>query len=124
VTSEIIEIEAQRRAAMIAGDLAALDQIIDDTANYVHTNGVCETKAQFLQCVANGTYRYREVRQDELNVANLDDYVAVVTGHTTLVVLLPDGAEKVVNSRSVVIWVKSADGWKLRHYQGTSAKPR
>lgn len=67
---------------MVAGDLAVLECMIDDSALYVHTNGVRETKAEYVELVRNGSYRYSQVTQPEMNIRVLADDVAIVTGRT------------------------------------------
>lgn len=117
--TEIEEIEARRRAAMVAGDLAALERLIDDEALYVHTNGLRETKAEYMALVRDGTYRYQAVNQPEMAVRMLGDSVAVVTGRTILHAIVPGGDIKVVDGRSIVLWARRGGEWKMQHYQGT-----
>ena len=117
--TEIEDLEARRRSAMVAGDLAVLEQMIDDAALYVHTNGLRETKAEYLALVRNGTYRYREVTQPEMMIRMLGENVAVVTGRTILHAIVPDGDIKVVDGRSIVLWARSGGTWTMQHYQGT-----
>ena len=116
---ELENVEAQRRAAMMAADLPLLERMIDDEALYVHTNGLCETKAEYIELVRRGAYRYRMVEQPEIKIRMLGEGVAIVTGRTILHAILPDGSIKEVDGRSVVLWAKRPDGWKMQHYQGT-----
>lgn len=116
---ELEHVEAQRRAAMIAGDIPLLERMIDDEALYVHTNGLRETKAEYIELLRSGAYRYHLVEQPEMNIRMLGDGVAIVTGRTILHAILPDGSIKEVDGRSVVLWAQRPDGWKMQHYQGT-----
>jgi ketosteroid isomerase-like protein len=119
-TQEIEVIEAERRAAMVAGDLALLDSMIDDEALYVHTNGLRETKAEYMEMVRSGAYRYQAVTQPEMVIRMLGSDVAVVTGRTILHAILPDGSIKEVDGRSIVLWARRGGaGWQMQHYQGT-----
>jgi ketosteroid isomerase-like protein len=117
--TEIEAIEADRRRAMVAGDVEALEHLIDDAALYVHTNGLRETKAEFMELVRNRTYRYHDVNQPEMNIRMLGDDVAVVTGRTILHAIIPDDSIKVVDGRSIVLWARRGGAWKMQHYQGT-----
>ena len=116
---QIKAVEAERRAAMVAGDLATLARLIGDQALYVHTNGLRETGAEYLELVANGSYRYAEVVQPDMNIRLLGDDVAVVTGRTILDAVQPDGSIKQVDGRSIVLWWREGGSWRLQHYQGT-----
>lgn len=104
---------------MVEGDLEAIDRLIDDEALYVHTNGLRESKAEYLELVRTGAYRYREVSQPEMHVRMLGNDVAVVTGRTILHAILPDGEIKVVDGRSIVVWALRRGEWRMQHYQGT-----
>jgi len=116
---EIRSIEAERRRAMVAGDMQSLERIVDPDALYVHTHTLSETGSEFLELVRNGTYRYSDVRQDEMSIRLLGSDVAIVTGRTILDAILPSGAGKTVDGRSVVIWAKRGGQWRMLHYQGT-----
>ena len=116
---QIERIEAQRRAAMVAGDIALLEGMIDDDALYVHTNGLRETKAEYMNLVRSGAYRYQAVEQPEMHIRMLGEDVAVVTGRTILHAILPDGSIKEVDGRSIVLWAVKEGAWKMQHYQGT-----
>jgi uncharacterized protein (TIGR02246 family) len=123
MTSYLIQsLEQQGRAAMVAGDTAALDELLDPECVYVHTNGLRETKAEYIEMVRSGQYRYQRVTAAELSIRILGD-VAVVLGCTTLDVLLPDGSPKRVYGRSIVLWTRRTGPWRLLHYQGTTAPP-
>lgn len=117
--TEIEQIEARRRAAMVACDLDALDELIDDEALYVHTNGLLETKAEYLAHVRDRTYRYQAVTQPEMAVRMLSENVAVVTGLIILHVVVPGGNIQSAEGRSIVLWARRDSGWKMQHYQGT-----
>jgi ketosteroid isomerase-like protein len=116
---QIEAIEAERRAAMVASDAETLDRLIGEHALYVHTNGLYETKAEFMALVRNGTYRYKEVSQPEMNIRFLGQDVAVVTGRTILLAIIPDNSLKTVDGRSIVLWHRTNNAWRMQHYQGT-----
>jgi ketosteroid isomerase-like protein len=55
-SSDVIELsgpgaEHDRFAAMVRGDLTALDTLVADDLGYTHTDGVTQTKAEFLETV-------------------------------------------------------------------------
>ncbi len=116
---ELESVESQRRAAMVAGDIATLDALLDDAVTYVHSNGTVENKSQYLELIRHGRYHYTEVSQPQMDIRLLGD-VALVTGRTILRVLLPDGSIKTVNGRSVVVWARADGRWRMHFYQGTT----
>ncbi len=118
-THKIFEkLEASRHRAMSLGDADTLTSVIAPDALYVHSNAIAETGAAYIAYVREGKYRYRSVTQPEMNVEILGD-VAIVTGRTIFHLLLPDNSEKILNSRTVVIWVKRNGEWLAKHIQGT-----
>ena len=119
IRTEVEAAEDERRRAMVSGDVALLEQIIEPDAMYVHTNSMCESGSSFIDKVKDGAYRYQDVVQPEMDIRFVGD-LAVVTGRTVLAVLLKDGSESNVVSRSVVLWAKRDGRWRLHHYQGTS----
>jgi ketosteroid isomerase-like protein len=54
-----------------------------------------------------------------MSIRLLGSDVAIVTGRTILDAILPSGAGKTVDGRSVVIWAKRGGQWRMLHYQGT-----
>ena len=64
---EIIELENQRIAAMIAGDEATLDAVLADDLIYTHSTARVETKAEFIGNVTSG--RRRDVSVDRADVS-------------------------------------------------------
>lgn len=56
---------------------------------------------------------------DDIRVQQLADGVALVTYRTTL--HAEDGQDRSANRSS--IWVRAADGWRLRFHQGTPCGP-
>lgn len=117
--AELELVESQRRAAMVAGDLKTLDALLDDQATYVHSNGLVESKSEYLELIRLGAYQYTEVSQPEMTIRFVGD-VALVTGRTILRVLLPDGGIKTVNGRSIVVWARVGGNWRMQFYQGTA----
>lgn len=115
---EIEKLETARHQAMAAGDADTLKLIIAPDALYVHSNAITETGATYVDLVAKGKYRYRSVSQPEMEIKTLGDIV-IVTGRTIFHLLLPDNSERILNGRTVVIWVKNKGGWVAKHIQGT-----
>ena len=55
--------------AMIAKDIPALSAVLDDGFILVHMTGLRQSKAAFLQAVADGTLNYYRCEDDALDVA-------------------------------------------------------
>jgi len=59
-------VERERFAAMVAVDRAGLERMLGESLKYCHSNGTCETKAQFLANLASGQMKYRAIRVLEI----------------------------------------------------------
>jgi hypothetical protein len=57
---EILALEEKRFAAMVSGDLGALDALLHQDLVYTHSSAVVDTKASYLEAIRTGkTLRLR-----------------------------------------------------------------
>ena len=75
---EIIELESQRIAAMIACDEPTPDAVLADDFIYTHSTARVETKAEFIGNVTSGRLRYISFERSYLTFQAYGD-TAVVT---------------------------------------------
>lgn len=59
-------VERQRFAAMVAVDRPKLERMLADSLKYCHSNGRCETKAEFIDNLESGQMKYRSIRVLEI----------------------------------------------------------
>ena len=114
---EIIELENQRIAAMIAGDEAALDAILADDLIYTHSTARVETKAEFIGNLTSGRIRYVSFERDDVNIQDYGD-TAVVTGHAKLYVTGSDRDLK-FQVRFLDVYCKHNGSWQMVAWQST-----
>lgn len=79
----VLAADAARFAAMVRGDLAALDTLLAPDLTYVHTDGTAETKPQFLERLRAGRLRYLEIRPTDRRVREYPP-LALVTGRSAM----------------------------------------
>lgn len=60
----VLRADETRLYAQLAGDTAALDDMLTPDCTYVHSNGTVQTKAQFLQALKSGALKYLALRYD------------------------------------------------------------
>lgn len=119
-TPLVLALEERRRQALLAGDLPALQGLLDDKLVYVHSTGVCDRKDSYLAKLSGGSLKYLELVFSDLQVQRLQQ-AAVVSGRMTAVVSR-DGQQKHVASLFMTVWAGGADGvWRLHAHQGTPA---
>jgi ketosteroid isomerase-like protein len=102
---------------MMANDLDALAPMLADDLVYVHSDGVMETKPQFLERVRSGRLRYRSIVPTETTVRTYGN-VAMVTGRGKFTVIM-SGGDLEVDLRYTSVYRHSPDGWQLVSWQST-----
>ena len=112
-------LEKARRDAMVRGDVEALEKLIHPDLVYQHGTGARQGKAEYIDLIASGDYRYTRISSsgDEWF-----DYSTVVVLFATLHFDLigPDGPFQ-AHRRATLIWVCRDGIWRLEVYQGCIA---
>ena len=118
---EVLAADARRIAAMVQGDLKALEGLLAEDLTYTHSNGQVETRTRFLEGLRAGTLRYLAVEPSDA-VVRVHGESAIVTGRANLRVS-SQGRELAVQVRFIEVWVKSGGEWKLAAWQSTRIGP-
>jgi ketosteroid isomerase-like protein len=114
----LMNADAQRRAAMVSGDVAALGNYLADDLSWTHSSGKTDSKESFLEVMASGTTAYHslDVRDTQARIFG-DIFVleGVVFGDVT-----KDGLDKKLVNRFIMVWQK-CEGvvFKLHAWQST-----
>jgi hypothetical protein len=102
---------------MVRGDLTALDTLLGPELSYIHSDGVLESKAQFLATLRTGRLRYQAIEPGDLKTRLYGD-VGVVTGRSRMGVIA--GSELLQFSvRFTAIYRHTAKSWVLVAWQAT-----
>lgn len=114
--------EAQRCAAMLRGDVAALQALLSDGLRYVHSTATSDSKGSYLAKLHSGALNYLSLHFEDLQAQKAGDAV-VVTGRMRAEVR-KDGQVKPVRSVFMTVWAAEADAhgavvWTMRAHQGT-----
>ncbi|QAY59832.1 nuclear transport factor 2 family protein [Microbacterium protaetiae] len=116
--AELLEVEARRRQALIDGDIAALDDLFDDSLVHIHAPGLVHDKAHLLEHVA-ARRAYLDMWRGELNMRVAGD-IAVVTGELTNRMRAPGGGERTLSGPVTQVLHRGADGaWRYVSFQMT-----
>src|SRR5262245_61883381 len=111
VEEAVLAAQDQRIKLLIAGDLAKLGAAMTDDLTWTHSNANVETKAEFLDAVKTGKYKYKAMTFDERRV-RLHGDSAIVSG-TTRVQVESSGRELDIRLRFTELYVKDKGGWKM-----------
>lgn len=110
--------DARRIAAMVAGDLATLRDLIADDCRYVHSTGVSDTKDSYLASMESGSLAYEWIRTAEHLFLPAGD--AVLVQHEMRAQLVLDGVPKPYRSRAMAAWRAGPAGPHLIYFQATA----
>ena len=114
----LIALEAHRCARLVAGDLSAIDALLDAQLVYVHSTGLVHDKPQLLDFLAH-RIRYEAVERQGLAVHRHGD-AAWMTGLMRLQGRRVPGGEAVASIAFVSqLWVHNENAWTLRGFQAT-----
>ena len=117
-TSEINDLEDRRYAAMVDGDLDALDELLSDDVRYAHSNATVDSKASYLELLRTGELVYHSLEHTTEAVVSRPG-VAVVGGTMSGSINMK-GVAKMLNSRVAAVWVAEGDRWRLLAFQPTA----
>jgi ketosteroid isomerase-like protein len=114
----IKQLERDRFDALVAGNWAALDQLLSDRLVFVHPTGVVDSKESYMAKlkVRNPYVSITPVEQTVL----VHGDVAVVTGEThTLALRDPPEQNLLRKIRMICVWALKGSDWRLIRYQST-----
>lgn len=117
VAKQISELEAKRYQAMTDGDVAAMEGLLSADLVYTHSDATSDSKQGYLDKLASGHFDYGVIEHPESSIVVRGD-CALVIGDMRGEVRI-GGQTRVLNSRSLAVWVREDENWVLLAYQPT-----
>jgi hypothetical protein len=115
----LVEVDAARRRALVAGDVATLSALLADGLRYGHANGAVQSKQALLDDLASGALRYRAIRYETADAREVGG-AWVVSGRQTVEVTA-GGREITSESVFVAVYTHAHGRWRLVAYQSAPA---
>lgn len=115
--AEVLELEDKRWAAQINEDLESLGDLLCDELRYTHSNTIVDTKASYIEAIANKTFDYRRADRSDTEVQIIGG-TALVTGRADIHVVAGE-RDLQLSARYSVVWVDRGDRWQLLMWQST-----
>jgi hypothetical protein len=109
--------ERQRFEAMTNQDVAALDTLLDDELDYVHTGGALESRKQFLDAIRNRTLVYESIAPADVRV-RVYDGLALAMGRSEMRVRTASGVSS-FEIRFTEVYVRKEGHWLLTAWEAT-----
>jgi hypothetical protein len=118
-SNAFLALENERRAALIARDVAKLDALLSSHLIHVHASGARDDKAAFLDKVASGTLTFTRIDRESGYIWQQGN-VAIITGvmNTTLR-RRETGDESGNRTWFTQVWVGTAARAQLVSYHAT-----
>jgi hypothetical protein len=97
--------------AMLQADRGALERLVDDQLSYGHSSGLVESKAQFVDVIANRKTVYKSITLSEPSTLMAGDNAIVrhIFSNTTET----GGKTASISVGILQVWQKQAGKWKL-----------
>jgi ketosteroid isomerase-like protein len=118
LAAQVLAVEAARARALVDADVATLDRITSDDYVHVESTGKVRTKAQFLDGLRQGEYRFESFVVDENHVSIHGD-TAVVTGSYHNVIRTRAGVQPVKHARHIRVYARRDGAWINVAHQAT-----
>jgi len=115
---QISALEARRYQAMTDADIATLDELLSADLVYTHSDATSDSKQSYLDRVANRYFDYGPIAHPEDSIVVHGD-CAIVVGDMRGEVRVEGGQLRVLNSRSLAVWVRENGNWALLAFQPT-----
>jgi ketosteroid isomerase-like protein len=118
VEQEVLAADAERVRALLANDFAALEALLGDDLAYVHSNGMLDTKASYIESLRSGASRYLTMDMSDVSVRTFGEDVAVINAKFEATVQVRSG---VVNPkpRVLIVYAKRDGRWQMVAWQST-----
>jgi ketosteroid isomerase-like protein len=115
ITQQVLAYEDRRRAAIVSRDLEALDQLLSDDLAYVHSNGVVDTKDEYLTVVKDHTFN--SIDHEFIRI-KINGNLAILTAITTIDARKDSDATILAGSiRTINVWELVGSDWQQIHWQ-------
>jgi len=113
----ISQLEAKRYQAMTDADIATLEQLLSADLVYTHSDATADSKQSYLDRLASGHFDYGVIEHPESGIVVHGD-CALVFGDMRGEVQVA-GQTRMLNSKSLAVWVREEGNWVLLAYQPT-----
>ncbi len=114
---QISELEARRYQAMTDADTALLAELFAPDLVYTHSDASTDTRQGYLDKLASGELDYGPLEHPETSILTRGD-CALVLGDMRGEVLI-GGQLRVLNSKTLSVWVRAGGSWQLIAFQPT-----
>ncbi len=107
------------RVGMIRADEPLLNKLISESLTYGHSNGVVESKDEFVAALVSGKYNFLSIRLTDQNIIVVGDVAAV--RHRLCAEIEDAGNPRMsIDLHVLTVWHRKSDSWMLLARQAVS----
>jgi len=115
--SEVRLAQRQRFEAMMRQDVVALDTLLDDELDYIHTGGDLQSRSQFIDMIKKQTLVYESIAPSDVKV-RVYNGLALSTGRSQMRVKSSAGVSS-FGIRFTEVYVRRDGRWLLTAWEAT-----
>lgn len=119
VKTQLLQLETERRRALVEEDYARVAELFADDLVYVHTTGLVQGKADYLD-YARSAVQYLAIERGELQIRFYGERLAVMTGpHCNT--LQRRGGDQLIRGEGFAtqVWAFGENGWQISSFHAT-----
>lgn len=118
IVNTIVELESARCRALVANDIDALGELIDEQLVHIHATGQVDDKQKYMGLVETAI-RFLNVERKDLNVQVQGD-VAVATGRLVQnIEFRSTGERREMDVMTTQVWSRRTGAWRQMTFQAT-----
>ncbi len=105
------DLEERRYAAMRAGDINVLEELLHDELAYMHSTGDMESKRGYLDGLRSGKSAYNMIHYDNQKIC-IHNELAMVFHHLVADAVF-NGKARRLDNRLLAVWIREMDQWQM-----------
>lgn len=121
-TDDVLKAEDSRYAAQTSNDFDSMQRLFGDDLVYIHSSGVVDDKASYIERQRSNALHYRAMRRSNVKV-RVYGCLAIVTGNGSFDITLK-GQDSTVELLFHSIWVKRGSAVQFVSWESTLAPPK
>lgn len=115
---DIMIFEQRRRQAMIAADVATLNDLFAEDLLWIHGTARTDDKRGLLDSIASRKTVYHSIDSSEETVRFFGD-TALLSGVADMKVRI-SGEDRLLKTRFTIAWARTGGQWQVVNWQSTS----
>ncbi|MFI1705023.1 nuclear transport factor 2 family protein [Streptomyces griseoruber] len=116
----ILELDQERREAMIRADVDALAQLLADDVMWIHATARVDTKEGLLASIASGKTKYLAIDSSD-ETLRFHGGIAFLSAVADMKCEIA-GETRDIQNRYTIVYAPAGDGWKVVNWQSTSVR--